>query len=229
MSADLAALEQRVRHQRRITDQLSGQAQEVGRRGLLVQEEIAQLEALGEQCERVIRLLSAIGEARQDEARKTIEELVTRALQVIFDENLSFHLVPGTRANQATLDFMVRSEYVAGDEAGVHHDAPVLVDTPVLEARGGGMAVVVSFVLRMLVLMLTPGARRVMFLDESFSHVSAEYEPRLAEFLREVCDKGDMQILLVTHSSAYSDLADVVYRLKQGPDGVTTAEKLGED
>lgn len=229
MPADLAELARRVRSQRTAVDQLSGQAREVGRRGMEVMGELSALHFRIEQHERVARLLSTIGEERQDAARAQIEQLVTRALQVIFDEGLSFHLVPAVKANQATLEFVIRSEYVAGDEAGVHADAPSIVDTPVLDARGGGMAVVVSFLLRLVVILLTPGARRIMFLDESFSHVSAEYEPRLAEFLREVCDQAGVQIILVTHSTAYSDVADVRYQLELGADGVTTAKRLGDD
>lgn len=80
---------------------------------------------------------------------------------------------------------------------------------------------VVGFVLRLVVLLLTPGARRFLALDESFAHVSASYEPRVAEFLREVADKAGVQIMLVTHSNAYGDLADAKYRLVLGADGKT--------
>ena len=38
--------------------------------------------------------------------------------------------------------------------------------------------------------------------------LSQEYEPGMAEFLREVADKAGVQIILITHSTAYSDLAD---------------------
>lgn len=87
------------------------------------------------------------------------------------------------------------------------------------------MAAVVGFVLRLVVLLLTPGTQRFLALDESFAHVSASYEPRVAEFLREVADKAEVQILLITHSDAYSDLADARYRLSLGSDGVTVVEE----
>ena len=87
------------------------------------------------------------------------------------------------------------------------------------------MAAVVGFVLRLVVLLLTPSHRRFLALDESFAHVSASYEPRVAEFLREVADRAGVQILLITHSDAYSDLADVRYRLSLAPDGTTVVEK----
>jgi DNA repair exonuclease SbcCD ATPase subunit len=68
---------------------------------------------------------------------------------------------------------------------------------------------------------LTPGSRRVLFLDESFAQLSEEYEPRLAEFLRELVDKTDLQIIMVTHSHAFSDIADQVYRFDLNDAGTT--------
>lgn len=171
-----------------------------------------------EQYERVTKLLTTIGEQAQESAQRQIEELVTRGLQVIFGTELSFHLVQSVKGNASSIEFIVRSQY-----------ADHVVDTPVLDARGGGLAVVIAFMLRLVVLLLTPDARKVLLLDESFSHVSAGYEPRLAEFLREVCDKASVQIVLVTHSDAYIDLADQHYKLALAPNGVTALQDLKED
>lgn len=209
-------------------DMQVGHAREVGRRGLELTGELAQLQAQYQQLERVSALLTRIGEDQQAAAQRQIEDLVTRALQVVFDKTLSFHVIQSVRANQPQVDFVIRSTLTASEDtpAAAAQGAPVIIDTPVMEARGGGMAVVVAFLLRLVVLLLTPGARRVLFLDESFSHVSAEYEPRLAEFLREVCDRAGVQIVMITHSTAYEDLADKHYRLELGADGITEVTAL---
>lgn len=211
----------RVQTARRELDQQIGQAKALAAEARRASGEVTGLKAQVELHSQVLAVLTSVGEARQESAQRQVEELVTRGLQTIFGENLSFHLVPGERAGQATLDFIIRSEYTAGDEAGVNADAPLIIDTPVLEARGGGMAVVVAFMLRLVVLLLTPAARRILFLDESFAHVSAEYRPRLAEFLREVADKAGVQIVMVSHDPEYEDVADTSYRLALGPDGTT--------
>ena len=195
-------------------DRAAGAAQEVARRGKAAQAEVARLRQVAEVQDQVALLLTGLGEERQESARQQVEELVTRALQVIFADNLSFHMIQSVRANRAEVDFVIRSAY--GDD---------VVETSVMDARGGGMAAVVGFVLRLVVLLLTPGARRFLALDESFAHVSASYEPRVAEFLREVADKAGVQLLLVTHSDAYSELADKRYRLSLGPDGTTQVEE----
>lgn len=213
----VSELAQRVQAATVQLERQAGQAVELARRGKALQEEVARLRALAEVQEKASILLASLGEERQESARRQVEELVTRALQVIFSSELSFHMVQSVRAGRAEVDFMIRS--VQGAQ---------VVETPVMEARGGGMAAVVGFVLRLVVLLLTPGARRFLALDESFAHVSASYEPRVAEFLREVADRAGVQLLLITHSDAYSDQADVRYRLSLGPGGTTVVEQGSE-
>lgn len=214
MAASGSDLAQRVRLVISQLEREAGRAAEVARRGKEAQAEVAELRHALEVQEEAAILLSQLGEERQETARRQVEELVTRALQTIFAENLSFHMKQSVRANRAEVDFVIRSAYGSG-----------VVETSVMDARGGGMAAVVGFVLRLVVLLLTPGARRFLALDETFAHVSASYEPRVAEFLREVADKAGVQILLVTHSDAYSDVADARYRFSLTPDGTTQVEE----
>jgi DNA repair ATPase RecN len=211
---DLALLEGRARSQRSLLDRRLGEARAVAADGKACQQAVASLEGQLEVLEKAAGVLTAVSEERQEAAQRHLEGLVTRALQVVFGEELSFHLVQSVKAGRPEVDFVLRSTY-GGD----------VIDTPVMDARGGGTAAVVGFVLRLVVLLLTPGARRFLALDESFAHVSASYEPRVAEFLREVCDKAGVQVLLITHSTAYNDLADAKYRFSLGPDGVTVVEQ----
>ena len=62
-------------------------------------------------------------------------------------------------------------------------------------------------------------------LDETFAALSVEYEGRLAEFIRELVDRTETQVLLVTHSDAYSDYADNVYRFSLDSRGRTQVKE----
>jgi DNA repair exonuclease SbcCD ATPase subunit len=219
-------LEQRVRAARSRADMDIGRAREVGRTGQLAEAAVARLLEETERCERTAKLFTTIGEQRQESAQHQFEEWVTRGLQAIFDEDLSFRLVQSVRGNNAQVDFLLRSVYDVPPDPERQTYGPVMVETPVMEARGGGMAVVVAFILRLVMLLQTPGARRVLFLDESFAHVSSGYEPRVAEFLKMVSENAGVQIVMITHSDAFSDLADVRYRLElEG--GVTVVRQEG--
>jgi DNA repair ATPase RecN len=210
LAEEAAALTRQVRARLAELDRLAGQAEQLARQTERAEAELEEFRRQSELHSQVAALYTTIGEEAQEIAREKVEALATRALQVVFGENLSFRLVPGETGGQATLKMMIRSDYPGGP-----------VETPVLEARGGGMAAVVGFILRLVQLLLTPDIRRIMLLDETFAHVSASYEARVAELLREVVDKARVQIVLVTHSPVYGDYADKVTRLELGADGVT--------
>jgi ABC-type uncharacterized transport system YnjBCD ATPase subunit len=221
MTATAPDLASQVRAARTAVDRDAGEARAVGRAGQGAVARVAQLKEQIALHERVIGALTSVGEQRQEHAQRQVEGLVTQGLQAVFGENLVFRVIQGVTGGQATVEFVIRSEHVAGDEAGVHCDAPLIVETPVIGARGGGVAAVTGFLLRLVVLLLTPGARRILFLDETFSHVSAEYREPLSQFLREVCDRAGAQIIMITHDQEYAGAADASYRLSLGADGMT--------
>lgn len=211
MSAEVVELTTRLRSARRALDRCTGEARTVYTAGAKIKAEIAELTGKVELYTQAAAVLASIADERQAAAQAHIESLVTQGLRTIFGDDLSFHLVPGTRAKAPVVDFIVRSTL----------DNGTVVDTDVMDARGGGLAATVGFLLRLVVLLLSADRQdTVLFLDETFAHVSADYEPRLAEFIREVVDKTGVQIVMVTHSDAFSDVADVRYRFELH-DGVT--------
>ena len=214
MSLDQLAL--RARHRRRTLDQRQGEARAILTRGKEIQAEVAELTELVEDLDKVTILLNSIGEDRQQKAQQTIEELVTRGLQTIFDETLSFHIVQTTRGKSVTVEFVVRTTLNG-----------LAIETPVMDARGGGLAATIGFLLRLVVLLLTRGQRQdtLMILDETFAHVSAEYLPAVSAFVREVVDKTGVQIIMVSHQEELTENADALYRFHM-EDGVTVAKRI---
>lgn len=215
MTAGYAGLAADVGRRRRQLDVLSGQAGQVDAQITALEDELENLLGQAERLSRVGAMFTTVGEAAQETARDRVEQLATKALQVIFGDEHQFLLVPGERGGQATLELKVRSAYPGGE----------VIETGVLEARGGGMAAVVGYVLRLVVLLLTPEIRNLLFLDETFTFVSAEYEGRVAEFIRQVADRARVQHVIITHSPAYAEAADQVSRLELGTDGVTVVHR----
>jgi DNA repair exonuclease SbcCD ATPase subunit len=208
LDAQRTHLTARLRRARRHLDQQVGAARQLAERGKQVQAAIAELRHEAELYEQAAALLTSIGEQRQATAQAQIETLVTQALRTIFGTELSFHLNPVVRGKRPEIDFVVRSRL----------DDGTVVDTDVMDARGGGLAAVVGFLLRLVVLLLSGGpltsVNLLLALDETFAHLSREYEPRMAEFLRELVDRTGVQIILVTHSDAYTDAADTRYQFR---------------
>lgn len=202
---ELLELSSRVRSRRRELDALSGEARSVAARSAELHEEIIRLSSDISIHERATTLLNSIGEEKQFAAQEAIEQLVTRGLQTIFDDSLSFHILQDVKARRAEVSFIARSTLEGGK----------VVDTDVMDSRGGGLAATVGFLLRLVVMLLRTSTAEdnVLVLDETFSMVSDEYLPGLGEFLRTVVDKTGVQILMVTHQEQFEEFADVVYKL----------------
>jgi predicted ATPase len=213
---DYAELDLRLSRARRTLDRERGEAYALATSGQQVNEQIKHLTDVVELHEKAAHVLTAIGEQRQDAAQRQIEALVSTGLKTIFGEELSFHLVPGVRAKTPVVDFRVRSVLDDGS----------IVETDVMDARGGGLSATVGFLLRLVILLLSRHRQdTVLFLDETFAHVSAEYLPRLIEFLKELVAKTGVQIVMVTHEDGFLEAADVTYRFEL-VDGVTRVRKL---
>jgi DNA repair exonuclease SbcCD ATPase subunit len=213
---DLDSVLQKARRIRRVVDRRIAEARLIATNGKKLKEEISLASHDVDLYNKVAITLASIGETRQARAQETIEELVTRGLNAIFDDDLSFQVVQTQRGKTPEVKFLVKSSMANGRA----------VETSVMDARGGGLAAVVGFLLRLVVLLLNKDNKdSVLILDESFSHVSAEYERPLAEFIKELIEKTKVQIILVTHSDAFSEFADKRYRFRQ-PNGLTKVDEL---
>ena len=198
----LDSLVVRARQRRRQIDVAQGGVRAVLLRGKELTTEVSDLSALVEELDRVTVLLNSLGEERQLAAQSSIEELVTRGLRMSFDDTLSFHIVQAVKGKTAVVEFVVRT--TLGND---------VIETPVMDARGGGLAAVIGFLLRFVVMLMgrDPRDSTIMVLDEIFAHVSAEYLEPTGQFLREVVDRTGVQIIMVTHQPEFAQYADRVY------------------
>ncbi len=190
-----------------------GEAKALARSGKESQSQAAEAEATMIACEEATAFLNSFADERQAKVQNQIETLVTHGVQTIFGDDLTFHVLSEQKANRTEVSFSLRSSM--GEET---------VETPILDARGGGVAAVVGFLLRLIITLLRED-RPLLVLDETWAQLSSDYEPRLAEFVRELVDQTGVQILLVTHSDAYTEHADKAYRVTQKK-GVTEFEEI---
>lgn len=199
-----------VRQARQQVDRDTGRALQVAQAGRDAETEMARLEQQVTAHARVAALFTTVGEQAQETARGQFEALATHGLQVIFGEGLSFHLRAGETGGQATLEPVIRSE----------HGGQV-IETPAMGARGGGMVAVTGFIMQLVMVLLTPGVRKVLLLDEPFAHVPVANREAVARFLRDIADRAKVQIVMVTHDQVYAEYADREVRFASGPDGHT--------
>jgi ABC-type cobalamin/Fe3+-siderophores transport system ATPase subunit len=215
--SDLSVLKARITSARRSVDRRITEARMIAAQSQKLKSDIVLASHDVDLYNKVAITLASIGETRQADAQRTIEELVTRGIQSIFnDKSMVFHVTQTQRGKTPEIKFSVDSRGLNGRT----------VSTSVMDARGGGLAAVVGFLLRLVVLLLNKQVKEpILFLDEAFAHVSAEYEIPLAEFIKELISKTNVTVVLVTHSNAFSEFADVQYRTKL-IDGVTQYDRI---
>lgn len=130
--------------------------------------------------------------------------LVTYGLKAIFDDqNLSFVPVITKKNDKVNIEFKTENNGVRGD----------------FGSFGGSVAVIESFLLRVLC-MLKLKLARFMVLDETFASVGEEYIPNTSKLVNELSKKTGLDVLLVTHQKEFQNSAQRIYRVKEAPDGL---------
>lgn len=171
-----------------------------------VKGELRKAEADLEVWHQVQALFSRVSEFAREQLKRRIEQTVTAALQAVFDDDiLEFRVRLGERAGQPTAEWEVAGIY--GNE--------IVANSPE-DGRGGGIVDVVSLALRLALLELSrPKPDGPVVLDEPGKHLSQEYAPNLAAFLKTYAGRTGRQVLLVTHNQALTEAADRSYRVEK--------------
>lgn len=165
--------------------------------------------------DQAVSLIGQYADSRELEVQKRIETLVTNGLRTVFNDDMRFLVVQKAVGKRTEIKFKIESVY----------DGQA-VETDILSARGGGVAAVTGFLLRVIMILLTDSSR-VLFLDETFAQVSSNYADNIARLLEDLATEYGFQFILVTHRMPeIEDVSDRVYQasMKNG----TTSYKLVE-
>jgi len=142
------------------------------------------------------------------ETQKNIElhfsSLITKALHVVFDEELTFQPEFIERRNKTECDFWI-----------LKNDKKMRPEFSV----GGGVLDVISFATRLSYWKLENKFYKtspIIILDEPFKNLSRKLLPRAADMLRYLTDKLNLQMLIITHSPEITKKADKIFRIDEG-------------
>ena len=129
-----------------------------------------------------------VAERVQAAAHARVADIVSRALEAVFDRPYRFKLEFEQKRGRT--------------EAALTFERDGLEIDP-LEASGGGVIDVASFALRLSCLLLSrPPLRRLIVADEPFRFVSKEYRGRVRALLETLAVELGVQFIIVTHDEA---------------------------
>lgn len=143
-------------------------------------------------------LLERFSEIEQQQLKARVESLVSAGLQTIFGEAYTFQIDVRMLRNQAAMEFTIVRDRVERDP---------------MDSHGGGLVNVIALVLRLTIVALTPGLGRTVVLDEPFAQLSQGFLEGMGEFLRNLVDATDIQLIIVSHEPEIAEVADQAYRL----------------
>lgn len=149
-------------------------------------------------------LLQKASDYAREQSRQKIESLVTNCLQYIFDSSIEFKIEMNEVRGRSEAEFYVVSKF-NGE----------VIKTKPQEARGGGVVDIVSLAIR--VAMLQCSSLEIdgpIILDEPAKHVSDEYITQVAEFLKQISEMFNRQVIMVTHNRHLSEIANRAFRVE---------------
>ena len=160
-------------------------------------------------------LLGKVSDFAKVQMVSHVEGIVSAALFAVFGEGYTFRINLKTIGNQAAAEWQVITNYggveVAADPESSH---------------GGGLVDVISIALRLAMLeILRPHVDGPLLCDEPGKHLSSEYAPNLAYFLKQYAAKTGRQVIMVSHSAQLIEAADRSYEVTQ-KDGISEVKQL---
>jgi DNA repair exonuclease SbcCD ATPase subunit len=127
---------------------------------------------------------------RSIDTKVYLEEIVGSALTDIFDMPYQFLLDPvkDKAGNLMGLKPMVS---VNGEE----FESPYQDD-------GGGCNAIISCCIRIGVVIITPSAQKIIFIDEPIAELSKDLDDRFHSWLEAVAEETGLQVFMITHASS---------------------------
>lgn len=162
-----------------------------------------------ETWEQVQILLAKTSSYAREQLKLRIEEIVTAALQAVWEDDRRFVVRLYAYNSQPAADFKVLKRGPDGEFVEVHP----------YDGSGGGLADVVSMALRLSLLELTrPKPGGPIILDEPAKHVDNENAGakmvNIARFLEKYTKSTGRQMLFNSHNQILEQVADRVYKTR---------------
>lgn len=153
----------------------------------------------------VAGLLRSLIDAEITEGVKAIETLQTEGVRAVFDDQeITVRAEIEVLRGKVNVSLVTTQKKENGD----------VIEGVSLEGFGGAVSTVQSVLLR-LALIFRRGLRPVLFLDESLPAFDERYVLNMAAFLKTLCARMGVDILLVTHNPVLVEAADRAYRIRR--------------
>jgi DNA repair exonuclease SbcCD ATPase subunit len=166
-----------------------------------VRMEVSSLEEEETLLDLVVGLFRTLLDQEITEAVKAVEQLQTEGMQTVFtDKDLSVRAEVEIQRGKVAVNLITVE---TGEGEG-----------PVEETFGGAVQTVQSILMRVIVMYLR-GLRPLLILDESLPAFDHGYVVNMGGFLTALCERLNMDVLLVTHNHSLVEAANRAYQIEK--------------
>lgn len=153
----------------------------------------------------VKEILTQLKDVKMETKKSFILDTINLALKDIFNSNIMIDI----ETTSTTSDNKIVSKY---DIILYQNGMEIAKNEKLLTNNGGGILSVISILFKIIVGYIYSNNKFYMF-DESLSQVSADYRPRVSQFINKFCKLHGFTLVLVSHTEDLEEYADIVYNL----------------
>lgn len=156
--------------------------------------------------EQVNKFLASQIQQKVGETKHQLESLVNQGLEYVFGTGIRIVIESSFKNNKTQFTLNIKKD-------GINEGR--------MDSFGGGVLAVIAVLLRVSAIIITK-TERFIFFDESTNFVSAQYQPALGNFLKQICSQLGFTIILISHQETINKSADHTYIADGDPrDGIT--------
>lgn len=163
-------------------------------------------------CIEAREVIQNAAQLTQTNLGKTLSVIVTKALEIVFEDEAPLFIVRFATKHNSTACEMFFSD------DGTNEMDP-------LDSCGFGAVDVASFALRISIWSMS-NARPVFIADEPFRNLDAERIPRASEMVKTLADELGLQMIIVTHEEDLKNNSDKVFIVTKSKDKKSSVKEV---
>lgn len=192
-------------------DKFHGIKESLEMRRVNLEKEINHLESEVSVLILVVELFKQMADMEIRDSIDAVETMLTEGLNTVFqDQDLKVQADVRHVRGKVSVELSTIRKYADGSE----------VRSKSLEGFGGSVTTVQSILTRIIVIM-KHGLRPLLVLDESLMAIESKYISNMGKLIRSLCDRLEMDALVITHNSDLIEYAHTHWQLKKMSDHST--------
>ena len=152
-----------------------------------------------------VKFIEEIAFSRRTAIKDKIETIVGEALKNVYGQNYSICFEYKIKGGRSSVDIHLVKKTQKGElRRTINGDG---------EGAGGGVFDTMALPLKLLVLLATKEADKILFVDEPGKHIDVDRIQKFAAFIKEISTRLEIQIFMCSHHKGILDYADAVFEV----------------